>query len=99
MRRGTAPHPAGHHPEGSLSGHGPVFDRGQVQELPPPAVPARLEAPVEPVGGDTLGWALPVLVGLGAQIGSEVRVAALADELGGFYEPGSKRIVAMPARA
>lgn len=72
---------------------GPVFDRAQVQELPPPAEPALLDAPVEPVEGDSLAWALPVLVELGASIGSEVRVVPLADELGGFYEVASRRIV------
>lgn len=71
---------------------GPVFDRSQ-QELPPPAEPAVLDAPVEPVVGDSLAWALPVLVQVGASIGSAVRVAPLADELGGFYEPGTRRIV------
>lgn len=78
---------------------GSVFDRSQVQELPPPAEPVDLEPPFEPVTGDTLGWALPVLKDIGASIGSAVTFETLPEELGGFYERATRRIVVNDRRA
>ncbi len=78
---------------------GPVFDRSQVQEFPPPAVPADLEPPYAEVEGDSLNWALPILGELAGTIGSSVTFEALATELGGFYEPKTKRIVVNDRRS
>lgn len=78
---------------------GPVFDRSQVQELPPPAEPLNLEPPFELVTGDSLAWALPVLNEVGASIGSVVTFESLPEELGGFYEPATRRIVVNDCRA
>ncbi len=72
---------------------GPVFDRSQVEELPPPAEPADLEPPFVPIEGDLLASALAPLEQVGASIGSTVSFAPLAEELGGFYEPATGRIV------
>jgi len=70
---------------------GPVFDRGQVQELPPPAEPVCLEPPFAEVQGDSLAWALPRLEELAESIGSEVTFEALPEELGGFYDLKTRR--------
>lgn len=61
--------------------------------MPPPAVPAPLDPPVEPVEGDSLQWTLPVLTGLVGKLGSVVSFEALPAGLGGVYEPGMRRIV------
>src|SRR4051794_2064040 len=36
---------------------GPVFDRSQVDPLPPPAHPVSLDPPIAPVEGEELAWA------------------------------------------
>ena len=78
---------------------GPVFDRSQVEELPPPAEPAPLDPPVEPVDGDSLAWAVPKLVELGASIGSPVTMEPLGGGIGGFYELATRRIVVDAGRS
>jgi len=70
-----------------------VFAQDQVQELPPPAVPAPIECPIRELGGDDLGPALPRLIELGAEIGSTVSFATIAGGARGFYELDTKRIV------
>ena len=72
---------------------GPVFDRSQVDALPPPAQPAELDPPHSPLVGDDLAWAWPRAVSLAEEIGSTVIVRSLSDGHGGFYEPATKRIV------
>ena len=65
---------------------GPVFDRSQVDPLPPPAEPVPLDPPIAPLGGDDLTWAWPELVGLAGDIGSSVAVKPLPDGCGGSYD-------------
>jgi hypothetical protein len=43
---------------------GPVFDRSQVEPLPPPAEPVNLDPPIVRVEGDELAWAVGPLVEL-----------------------------------
>jgi len=62
-------------------------------------VPADLEPPYAEVEGDSLNWALPILGELAGTIGSSVTFEALATELGGFYEPKTKRIVVNDRRS
>ncbi len=66
---------------------GPVFDRSQVEPLPPPAEPVALDPPIVALAGDELAWAWPALVELAAAIGSSVVVRALPDGCGGSYDP------------
>jgi antirestriction protein ArdC len=71
-----------------------VFAQDQVEELPPPAVPAPLSVPIADVDGDTLADRLPQLIGFAETIGSAVRF----EDLGrasrhGCYMPADKSIV------
>lgn len=96
---------AGSDPAGRPNTHfklGPVFDREQVQELPPPATPAALDPPVREVTGEDLAPVLPHLIELGIQIGSIVEFEAIPGQRRGYYELESRRIaigVDMPANA
>jgi antirestriction protein ArdC len=72
---------------------GPVFDRSQVEPLPPPAEPVELDPPHAPLVGDELAWAWPRAVSLATDIGSAVTIKTLPMGQGGFYEPATKRIV------
>jgi len=65
---------------------GPVFDRSQVDPLPPPAEPVALEAPIAPLEGDDLAWAWPKLVTLASHLGSNVSVTTLPPGRGGSYD-------------
>ena len=65
---------------------GPVFDRSQVDPLPPPAEPVSLDPPVVAVTGDDLDWAWPQLITLAASIGSVVSVKLLPRGCGGVYD-------------
>src|ERR1019366_6831664 len=58
---------------------GSVFDRSQVAELPPPAIPAPLDPPIVPLHGDELAHLLMPLTRFAAAIGYTVEVL----ELGG----------------
>jgi antirestriction protein ArdC len=81
---------------------GPVFDREQVQQLPPPATPATLDPPVREVTGEDLAPVLPHLIELGLQIGSIVEFEAIPGQRRGYYEVESRRIAIgedMPANA
>jgi hypothetical protein len=51
---------------------GPVFDRSQVSELPPPAEPMPLDPPIHEVSGDELSWALEPLTELAGELGCSV---------------------------
>ena len=70
----------------------PVFDRSQVEELPPPAEPVSLDPPIAEVDGDSLGWVLAPLSELAGAIGCRVELAALPATTGGYYEPATGRI-------
>src|SRR3954452_15267326 len=52
---------------------GPVFDRSQVEPLPPPAEPVPLDPPIAPVEGEDLAWAVPPLVELAGRIGGNAQ--------------------------
>ncbi len=66
---------------------GPVFDRSQVDPLPPPAEPVSLDPPIVPLEGDDLAWAWPKLVTLASDLGSTVTVGWLPAGCGGSYDP------------
>src|SRR5438034_67807 len=65
---------------------GPVFDRSQVDPLPPPANPVALDPPIAPVDGEELAWAFPPLIALAGELGSSVDLVALPVGQGGYYE-------------
>lgn len=63
-----------------------MFDRSQVDPLPPPAEPVALDPPIAVLDGDDLAWAWPALVALGAEIGSAVVLKPLPSGCGGSYD-------------
>jgi len=71
---------------------GPVFDRSQVQELPPPAEPVGLDPPIATVDGDTLTHLNEPLRRLAADLGSAVELETMPAHQHGYYEPQSKFI-------
>ena len=71
---------------------GPVFDRSQIEELPPPAQPIPLDPPIAPVEGEDLAWAFPPLVGLAGRIGAAVALEPLPKDVGGYFDPQRGRI-------
>ena len=78
---------------------GPVFDRSQVDQLPPPAEPVPLDCPIAEVDGDELGWCTAPLIGLAQSIRSTVRFEAMHDDIGGYYDPATKAIAINEARS
>lgn len=70
-----------------------VFDRDQVDPLPPPAEPTPLDPPVVEVAGDGLETLLQPLTEFGGSIGSEVTFEPVPGTADGFYELASRRIV------
>jgi antirestriction protein ArdC len=71
-----------------------VFAQDQVQELPPPAVPAPLECPYHrELVGDDLAPVIPGLLQLADQIGSTVTFQPINGNACGYYQPETKRIV------
>jgi antirestriction protein ArdC len=72
---------------------GPVFDRSQVDPLPPPAEPIALDPPIAPLEGDELAWAWPKLVTLASDLGSTVTVKWLPPGRGGSYNLTTHAIV------
>ena len=71
---------------------GPVFDRSQVDPLPPPVEPVPLDPPIVALEGDDLGWAWPALVDLAGEIGSTVAVKPLTAGCGGSYDTTTRGI-------
>jgi antirestriction protein ArdC len=65
---------------------GPVFDRSQVEPLPPPAEPVPLDPPIATLEGDELAWAWPQLIELARELGSEVVLRTLPPGCGGSYD-------------
>jgi antirestriction protein ArdC len=63
---------------------GPVFDRTQVAELPPPAQSMPLDPPIREIDGDDLAWALTLLGELARELGYSVIVERLPDGVGGY---------------
>lgn len=72
---------------------GAVFDRSQVDELPPPATPSPLDPPIRDVSGDSLRSALVPLGALAREIGSTVDYEPIRGAAHGYYDPVTKRIV------
>jgi antirestriction protein ArdC len=71
-----------------------VFDRSQVQELPPPAEPAPLDPPAAAeIDGDELAPWLEPLIALAGEIGSTVAFEPIASGADGYYRPRTKAIV------
>ncbi len=70
-----------------------VFAQDQVEELPPPAVPAPIDCPYRELDGDDLAEVLPRLVELAGEIGSTVTFAPIDGSAYGYYQPDTKRIV------
>ena len=71
-----------------------VFDRAQVDELPPPAQPAPLDPPAAAeIDGDQLASWLAPLEAFAGEIGSQVVYAPIASGADGFYLPTTKAIV------
>src|SRR5881397_2480501 len=71
-----------------------VFDRPQVDELPPPAEPAPLDPPAaaEIDGNELAPWLEP-LTALAGGIGSTVAFESIASGADGYYRPKTKAIV------
>ena len=71
-----------------------VFDRSQVDELPPPAEPAPLDPPAAAeIDGDELAPWLQPLTTLAADIGCTVTFEPIASCADGLYRPSTKAIV------
>jgi len=71
---------------------GPVFDRSQVEPLPPPAAAAPLDPPVAAPEGDDLAWALPRLAVLAREVGCVVATELLPANCGGYFRPATRTI-------
>ncbi len=71
---------------------GPVFDRSQVDPLPPPAEPVPLDPPIAALEGDGLRWTWGPLVDLAEEIGSAVALKSLPAGCGGSYDPSTLAI-------
>jgi antirestriction protein ArdC len=71
---------------------GPVFDRSQVCELPPPAEPMPLDPPIHEVSGEELSWALAPLTGLAVELGCSVAYEPMPDGRGGYYRTSDHAI-------
>lgn len=66
---------------------GPVWDRSQVEPLPPPAEPVPLDAPITEPDGDSLAWAFPRLESLVGDLGCSLVIQRHPDDRGGYYMP------------
>ena len=71
---------------------GPVFDRSQVEPLPPPAEPAPLEPPTVAVEGDSHRDLLAPLGELARELGVSVEVCETPGASHGFFSPTQRRI-------
>jgi hypothetical protein len=71
---------------------GPVFDRSQVDELPPPAEPMPLDPPIHEITGDELEWTLAPLTALAGELGCTVAFEPMPADCGGYYRPSDRAI-------
>jgi hypothetical protein len=78
---------------------GPVWDRCQVDPLPPPAEPVPLDPPITPADGDSLAWAQPRLAALVAELGCFLAYEPHRAEVGGSFSPVTRRISINQANA
>jgi antirestriction protein ArdC len=66
---------------------GPVWDRSQVEPLPPPAMPVSLDPPIAALEGDSLAWVFPRLVALTSELGCSLVIERHPDGRGGCFMP------------
>ncbi len=72
----------------------PVFDRGQVQELPDfPGGSAPLDPPHQPIAGDGLADRFEPLAAFGRDLGLSVSVEQIPGSARGYHEPATGRVV------
>ena len=71
---------------------GPVWDRSQVEPLPPPAKPVPLDPPIAKPEGDSLAWAFPRLQVLAGDLGCSLVSERHPDGSGGCFIPDLNRI-------
>jgi hypothetical protein len=71
---------------------GPVWDRSQVDPLPPPAESVPLDPPITEPDGDTLAWTLPPLTELVAELGCTLIYEDHPAGRGGSFTPSTKQI-------
>jgi hypothetical protein len=69
-----------------------VWDRSQVDPLPPPADPIPLDPPIAEPEGNTLAWTLPPLTALVGDLGCALVFEDHPAELGGYFAPQTKQI-------
>ena len=74
-----------------------MWDRSQVEALPPPAVPAPLDTSIRDIEGDDLADTIPALDALADELGVTVRYQALPGTAHGCYEIEARRITLDPA--
>jgi antirestriction protein ArdC len=66
---------------------GPVWDRSQVDPLPPPAQPIALDPPITQPEGDSLAWTFPKLTALTENLGCTLVIEHHPDGCGGCFMP------------
>jgi hypothetical protein len=66
---------------------GPVWDRSQIEPLPPPAEPVPLDPPITELDGDTLAWAFSRLEVLTAELGCSLVTEPHPEGRGGCFIP------------
>jgi len=71
---------------------GPVWDRSQVDPLPPPAEPVPLDPPIAEPAGDSLAWAFPALEEHAIELGCTVVIERHPDGVGGSFAPAANVI-------
>jgi hypothetical protein len=71
---------------------GPVWDRSQVDPLPPPAEPIALDPPITEPNGDTLAWTIPPLETLAGELGCRLVIERHPDGRGGSFNPATNVI-------
>jgi antirestriction protein ArdC len=71
---------------------GPVFDRAQVDPLPPPATPVQLDPPIQEVIGDELAPALPRLIEFASELVLTVAFEEMKQWQDGLYHKATGSI-------
>lgn len=78
---------------------GPVWDRCQVDPLPPPAEPVPLDPPITPADGDSLAWAQLRLAALVTELECSLAYEPHQADVGGWFAPATRRISINAAHA
>jgi len=73
---------------------GPVWDRSQIEPLPPPAKPIPLDPPISEPEGDSLAWTVPHLTALTEDLGCSLVIERHPDGRGGCFIP-DRRIISL----